>query len=116
MRAAGTPVVVDVRGRLRDLPDDLDRSAYRIVQEALSNTVRHAGTATAHVVVDHSDGTLVVSVHDDGTGAQGPDRAGYGLVGMRERVELFGGELTAGPRPGGGFAVHARFPLERGTP
>ncbi len=116
VRAAGTPVVVDVRGRLRDLPDHLDRSAYRIVQEALSNTVRHAGTATAHVVVDHSDGTLVVSVHDDGTGAPGPDRAGYGLVGMRERVELFGGELTTGPRPGGGFAVHARFPLERGTP
>lgn len=114
VRAAGTPVDVRVHGAPDGLPDELDRSAYRIVQEALSNTVRHAGAATATVTVEHVPGELRLTVVDDGPPGVAPDGGpgGHGLVGMRERVEMFGGELCTGPEPGGGFAVRARFPLD----
>ena len=117
VRAAGLPVTLRVEGRARRLPAAVDLSAYRIVQEALTNALKHAGQARADVVVRYGEGELDVRVADDGRGAAaGIDSArlpgsGHGLVGMRERVALFGGELAIGPRPGGGFEVRARLPL-----
>jgi signal transduction histidine kinase len=111
VRAAGLPVELRVEGLARPLPPVLEHSAYRVVQEALTNALKHAGPARAEVRVRYEDDWLDLSVVDDGR-ANGHDAApGYGLVGMRERAALFGGRLEAGPRPAGGFAVHARFPL-----
>jgi signal transduction histidine kinase len=118
MREAG--LVVDLEsGRARRLPPGMDLSAYRIVQEALTNTLRHAG-AGAHVRIglDFEPDELAVEVADDGRGRRSapveraPNEVGHGLVGMRERVALFGGTLEAGPRAEGGFRVRARFPTE----
>jgi signal transduction histidine kinase len=97
----------------------VELSAYRIIQEALTNTLKHAGpTATAAVTVRYGHGGVEVEVVDDGRGPPPgrPASGGRGLVGMRERVSLFGGELRAGARPEGGFAVWARFPLQAGSP
>jgi len=116
--AAGLPVELSVEGLAsgRPLPAGLELTAYRIVQEALTNALRHAGPATAHARVVRGAGSLEVSVVDTGrgSGAASGERggAGRGLIGMRERAALFGGTLTAGPRAGGGFEVVARFPLE----
>jgi signal transduction histidine kinase len=90
----------------------VDISAYRIVQEALTNVLKHAGQASAQVSVRCGADEVLIEVTDDGDGPQaaGPT-GGHGLAGMRERVALFGGELTAGPKPDGGFAVRARLPL-----
>jgi signal transduction histidine kinase len=114
MRAAGLPVDIVVDGRPRQLAPGVDLSAYRIVQEALTNTLKHAGPAHAVVRVTYDQRALEVEVTDDGAGtANGADRGGgHGLVGMRERVTLYGGELEAGRRPEGGYAVRARLPLE----
>ncbi|MEU3878135.1 sensor histidine kinase [Streptomyces sp. NPDC029704] len=109
---AGVRVEVHRSGEQRPLPADIDLSAYRIVQEALTNVVRHAGTGQCRVTVDHGDDELSVEVVDDGRGATGSGPAhGFGLIGMRERVALLGGHLSAGPRPEGGFRVAARLPL-----
>ena len=113
MRAAGLPVEAVVEGEVRPLPPGVDLSAYRIVQEALTNALRHAGDASARVVLRYRADALEVEVADDGRGPTRDDGAGgHGLIGMRERVQLFGGELEAGARPGGGFAVRARLPWQ----
>ena len=114
--AAGVRVEVRWRGERRPLPPDIDLSAYRIVQEAVTNVVRHAGTRSCRVTVDY---------RDDGAGHRGrptagrrrraPTGTGYGLLGMRERVALLHGEFTAGPRPEGGFRVAARLPAAGGV-
>jgi signal transduction histidine kinase len=110
VRRAGLPVELHVEGTARPLPPVLEHSAYRVVQEALTNTLKHAGPARARVLVRYEDDWLDLEVLDDGHPTANGS-AGYGLIGMRERATLFGGELQAGPRPAGGFAVHARFPL-----
>lgn len=110
-RSAGLPITVRVTGRQRGLPSDIDRAAYRIVQEALTNVTRHAGPATASVQVDYTPNALTVRVDDDGRAT--PDAApvpGVGLLGMRERVAALGGRLRAEPRPEGGFTVQAKLP------
>jgi signal transduction histidine kinase len=138
-REAGLPVEVEVEGEPRPLPAGVDLSAYRIVQEALTNSLKHAGPARARVRVCYGREALEVQVSDDGTGLAVPARGGAGLavvrlrpggllevtnpvapaagggnglIGMRERVAMFGGSLEAGPRPGGGYRVAARLPLD----
>ncbi|MFD1324399.1 sensor histidine kinase [Micromonospora sonneratiae] len=111
---AGIRVDVQWRGQRRSVPPDIDLSAYRIVQEAVTNVVRHAGTHDCRVVVDYADEELSVEVVDDGRGGA-VGGTGYGIVGMRERVSLLHGRFTAGPRPEGGFRVTARLPLPTGA-
>jgi signal transduction histidine kinase len=99
------------------IPQGVDVSAYRIVQEALTNALKHAGPAHVRIAVRRLDAAVDIEVVDDGRGLAahlGDDGggSGHGLVGMRERVALFGGTLEAGPRLGGGFRVHARLPLD----
>jgi len=144
-REAGLPVELAVEGEPRQLPAGIDLSAYRIVQEALTNSLKHAGPAQATVRVRYGTKALEVQVWDDGRGAPPPegsgaplrgspvnregspvnraadldgraDGDGHGLIGMRERVALFGGSLEVGTRPGGGFLVAARLPLDGGEP
>jgi signal transduction histidine kinase len=114
LRAAGLRVDVKREGSTRLLPAGVDLSAYRIVQEALTNTLRHANASRAQVTVRYGPDSLELSVLDDGHGAAQPtqDGSGFGIPGMRERAALCGGELEAGPLPGGGFRVRARLPLE----
>ena len=119
-REAGLPVELLVEGEERTLPQGLDLAAYRVVQEALTNTLKHAAGATAVVRVAYHRESLELTVTDTGDGrAPAPrpaprwERGGHGLVGMRERAEIYGGRLEAGPGPDGGFVVSARFPLER---
>ncbi len=112
-RLAGLPVELVVAGEPRALPPGIDLTAYRIVQEALTNTRRHAGPAHAHVSVRYGSEALDLEVTDDGrTATTVGDGAGHGLVGMRERVALYDGTLAAGPRPEGGYAVRVRLPVE----
>jgi signal transduction histidine kinase len=108
-------VPVDVRLRVEGQPCELPRglglAVFRIVQEALTNTVKHAGlNARADVALRYSGSALEIEVVDDGPGVTAPGRGGHGLVGMRERVAMFGGSFSAGPRPAGGFRVLARLP------
>jgi len=110
-RKTGLPVGVTTTGQRRALPAGIDRAAYRIVQEALTNITRHAGPATASVQLNYHDDGLTVSVDDDGNGDAG-GLPGVGLLGMRERVTALGGSLHTGPRDGGGFSVRAELPLE----
>ncbi|MGW4941957.1 sensor histidine kinase [Actinoplanes sp. NPDC004185] len=113
-RAVGVPVAVDVAGPLGSLPAAVDLAAYRIVQESLTNVLRHAGTATASVRLAVTGDDLTVSISDTGRGSPPrPARDGHGLAGMKERVSALGGSLTAGPRPEGGFAVTATLPVRR---
>jgi signal transduction histidine kinase len=102
---------VVTQGSLIDVPTLVDASAYRVVQEALTNVVRHAGPASVDVTVSRDTESLSVSVEDDGAGPSGELSAGHGLAGMRERVTALGGTFSAGPRSGGGFAVRASIPL-----
>jgi len=112
VRRSGLDVELRVEGDRPALPAALDLSAYRIVQEALTNTLKHASASRAWVDVRFGDSTIDVTVRDDGIGSTPNGGAsGRGLVGMRERVELFGGHLDAGPRAGGGYSVSARLPL-----
>jgi signal transduction histidine kinase len=112
VRDAGVPVALSVEGKPTELPPGVDVSAYRIVQEALTNVVKHAGPATATVVVRYGRRAVEVEVTDDGRGSVNGSTNGHGLVGMRERIELHGGTLEVGGRKTGGFAVKARLPLE----
>jgi signal transduction histidine kinase len=114
MRATGLAVEVVVEGSPRRLPPGVDLSAYRIVQEALTNVLRHAGGASARVLIRHEPDALELEIADDGPGPRDGQQAsaGHGLIGMRERAQLFGGAFEAGPRPGGGFLVRARLPFE----
>ena len=113
IRSAGLSVEVTISGDHADLPPALDLSAYRIVQESLTNTLKHASAAHVQVRIQRHPDALTIDVVDDGVGATNGNRSGtgHGLVGMRERVAMFGGTLDAGPRRGGGFAVCARLPL-----
>jgi signal transduction histidine kinase len=106
---AGLPVRLIISGGRCPLPASVDLAAYRIVQEALTNAVRHAGSATATVIVRYDTDHVVVEVNDDGAGAEAAE--GNGIRGMRERAATLGGTLAAGPRPGGGFLVRASLPL-----
>ncbi|MBN2204202.1 MAG: sensor histidine kinase [Thermoleophilia bacterium] len=114
VREAGLPVELALEPGPGDLPSSVDLTIYRIVQEALTNVLKHAGHARAWVEVACRDGMLYVTVADDGRGAAAApsDTGGRGLAGMRERVLIFGGELLAGPRPEGGYLVQARLPLK----
>jgi signal transduction histidine kinase len=112
VRESGLPVELEVQGAPVPLPPGIDLSAFRIVQEALTNALKYAGRAQARVLVRFTPGALVLEVRDDGAGVDGAgSTGGHGLMGMRERVALFGGELRAGPDPEGGFRVQARLPL-----
>jgi signal transduction histidine kinase len=137
---AGVTVTVERIGAPRSLPASLDLSAYRIVQEALTNVVKHSGADRCHVVLEYGPGSLLVEITDPGPGVPsevgaparagvpvgaavaarppvrvgGPERAGHGIIGMQERVSLCGGDLHALPRPDGGFVVRARLPLPTG--
>jgi signal transduction histidine kinase len=109
---AGLPVRTVVDGTPRPLPAEVDRAAYRIVQEALTNVRRHAGPAAAAVVtIGYAEGEVTVRVTDDGAGSAAPLDGGNGIPGMRARAEALGGTLTAAPVPGGGFAVRAVLPV-----
>ena len=112
-RGAGLPVDVVVTGRARPLPPGPDLCAYRVAQESLTNALKHAGQAAVRIDLDYGERTLTLKVTDDGTAA-GPRRespTAHGIRGMRERAELYGGVLTAGPADTGGFAVVVRLPV-----
>ncbi|MBX6354628.1 MAG: sensor histidine kinase [Micromonosporaceae bacterium] len=112
MSATGVPVTVEVTGTPRDLPAAVDLAAYRLVQESLTNVLRHAGQASATVRVAHEPDRLTVTVTDTGRGAPAaPNAGGHGIRGMRERVTALGGVFEAGPAPAGGFRVQGSFPL-----
>jgi signal transduction histidine kinase len=116
-RAAGLQVVTTVSGIPRDLSASADLCAYRIVQEALTNTLKHAAAGTATVGLRYLESAVQVVVADDGSarGGRSPATGGYGLVGMRERTSLVGGQLEAGPAPSGGFTVTAIIPYRSGA-
>jgi signal transduction histidine kinase len=115
VREAGLPVELRIDGEPRGLPAGIELSAFRIVQEALTNTMKHAGQARAQVSIRYGADMLELEIHDDGPGAtrhaaEGAASRGHGLVGMRERVTLYGGHLDVGDHPAGGFAVRVRLP------
>jgi signal transduction histidine kinase len=112
VRAAGLPVELLVEGTPRELPPGVDLSAYRIVQEALTNTMRHAGRARSTVRLRYHRDGLEVEVTDDGSRTGDGTPPGRGLIGMRERVALYGGTLETGRAEGGGFRVRADLPVE----
>ena len=109
---AGLPVRLHVDGDPFPLPRAVDLSAYRIVQEGLTNALKHARAGQADVTVMYEPREVKVEVRDDGTGSSTSDGLGHGLVGIRERVKIFGGEMTAGAAPEGGFVLSARLPLD----
>jgi signal transduction histidine kinase len=111
VRDAGLPVDYGVEGAPRDLPPGVDVALYRLVQEALTNVLKHARGARATVVLRYTDSAVELAVRDDGRAVDPGAGPGHGLIGMRERVVLYGGTLDAGPRPGGGFAVEVVIPL-----
>jgi signal transduction histidine kinase len=111
-RTSGLPVHVSVEGDLTDLPASIDLTAYRIVQEGLTNTIRHAHANSARVRIRHRPGSLDLEVSDDGIGLNGrTHRGGHGLLGMKERVDVFGGRLEVGPCAAGGYRLRARLPV-----
>jgi len=117
VQKAGLPVTIQVRGDPRPVPTGLNLSAYRIIQEALTNVLKHAGPTSTEVIVRYLDRELQIEVADQGpripSVRDGSEGTGHGLIGMRERVALYGGRLDVGPVPGGGFRVWACLPLER---
>ena len=108
---AGLPVTLQVEGERFALPPAIDLSAYRIVQEGLTNALKHAGASHANVVVRYARDELQIEVRDDGGGANAGDGLGHGLIGVRERVKIYGGEMSAGSANGGGFVLSTRLPL-----
>ncbi len=110
-RESGLPAELSIEGEAKSLPPGVDLSAYRIVQEALTNTLKHAGPARARVAVRYRDDKIELEVIDDGTGTGEGGGAGHGLIGMRERAALYGGTLESGKREAGGYFVRARLPL-----
>jgi len=110
-RSAGLGARLEVTGDVRPLPPGLDLAAYRIVQEAVTNVLRHARARSLVCTVEYRGSEVVVTVTDDGAGADGRPGGGHGLIGMRERAALYGGAVEAGPRPEGGFAVRAVLPV-----
>jgi signal transduction histidine kinase len=112
VRGAGLPVELRVQGERRALPPALELTAYRVVQEALTNTLKHGGEAHAEVRLGYTLDAFELEVVDDGPGSDDGHVGGHGLAGMRERVNVFGGDFAAGPRPDGGFAVRVRLPVE----
>jgi signal transduction histidine kinase len=109
-RDAGLPVELKVEGVPIQLTAGLDLTAYRLVQEGLTNAVKHARAKHAEVLVRYDNGHVELTVRDDGSGDGGGESGGHGLVGMRERISVYGGELEAGPQPEGGYRLHARLP------
>jgi signal transduction histidine kinase len=117
VRAAGLPVSLTIKGERTSLPAAVDVSVYRIVQEALTNVLKHADATCAEASIECTGSEVAIEVTDNGTtppGRTGHATGGHGLTGMRERAAVFGGELSAGPRSDGGFTVRARLPLEDG--
>jgi signal transduction histidine kinase len=113
VREAGLPVTLEVQGGPERIDEGVALTVYRVVQEALTNTIKHAGPATAAVRLEVDPRWLTVEVCDTGTGPRAEQPSvGHGLLGMRERISLYGGSLRTGPRPGGGFRVCARIPVE----
>ena len=110
-REAGLPVELRIEGDPVPLPAGIDLTAYRLVQEGLTNAIKHAGAKRAEVLVRYADGKVELTVSDDGTGKGDGDGGGHGLVGMRERVSVYGGDLEAGPQPEGGFRLRAILPV-----
>jgi len=117
VKEVGLSVWIHVEGEREPLPPGVDLSAYRIVQEALTNVIKHAGSSTASVTVRYRTGSVALEITDDGPGAPhagaqaGTFSAGHGIIGMRERVAVFGGQFSAGPLPEGGFRVSACLPI-----
>jgi signal transduction histidine kinase len=114
VRDAGLPTEVRIEGEPRQLPPGIDLSAYRIVQEALTNVLKHAQASLANVVIGYTHDSLMLEITDDGRGAGAVNGSGHGLTGMRERVALYDGELQAATREEGGFLVRARLPVAGG--
>lgn len=113
---SGLPVSVEVTGEPVDLPAAVDLAAYRIIQESLTNVLRHAGQASATVHISYADSAVELDITDDGAGGVSTTGGGgFGIGGMRERARAIGGTLDAGPRADGGFGVHARLPLGEGS-
>ncbi len=115
IKDAGLPVVLRIEGDRVALPPGLDAAIYRIVQEALTNALKYAGGANTEVVVRYGPGAIDIEVADEGVIATPADGIGRGLIGMRERVAVFGGTIEAGKRPAGGYAVRAHLPIEETT-
>lgn len=113
---AGLSVHVHVEGDRVPLPRALDLSAYRIIQEALTNTLKHARASTAAITIRYDAAALEVAVRDDGVGVHGTDGVGHGLVGISERVKLYGGQMSTGNVAGGGFLIRTRLPLSNERP
>jgi signal transduction histidine kinase len=114
LSSAGLPIELQVSGASRQLPAGVDLSAYRVVQEALTNVLRHSRDAHARVLLSYDPDAIGIEVIDDGKPAPSKESRGFGLLGMRERVALFGGRIETGPRPGGGFGVHVHLPTRGG--
>ena len=110
-REAGLDTKLLLEGEPADLPQGIDLTAYRFVQEGLTNAIKHANAKHSEVVVRYDNGTVELVVRDDGTGDGKGGGSGHGLVGIRERVAVYGGELSAGPRPEGGYELRARLPV-----
>jgi signal transduction histidine kinase len=110
-REAGLPVELRIEGEPIQLPAGIDLTAYRLVQEGLTNALKHARAERAEVMVRYGGGHVELMVTDDGPGGGDGDKGGHGLVGMRERVSVYGGELEAGPRAGGGYRLRATLPI-----
>jgi signal transduction histidine kinase len=111
VRESGLMVELTVEGKAEKLPASVDLAAYRLVQEGLTNTLKHAHARKAEVSVRYGEGEVELVVSDDGRGQGDGDGGGHGLVGIRERIAVCGGELRAGPRPGGGYEIRARLPM-----
>jgi signal transduction histidine kinase len=113
---AGLPVELHVDGEAFPLPRGIDLSAYRIVQEGLTNALKHAHASHADVIIHYARDEVHIEVRDSGDGAVPSNGHGHGLIGIRERVKLYGGEMTAGPANGGGFVLSTRLPLPEQRP